>query len=154
MRAGASLSAALALTVLVWSVYVAWPAYGVRELAGAVEGLGRLEKTIPDARVVYVELPGDDYAATLDYLYGRPVLAYDRKEFRQEMQNLREAGLLEDAFYVTFEERPKPVFQGLRLREVGREEVTFSRLEDGFKSVPRDTYEERRGFRVYELEQR
>ena len=154
VRAGASLSAALALSALVWSVYVAWPVYGVRELAGAVEGLGRLEKAIPDARVVYVELPGDDYAATLDYLYGRPVLAYDREQFRREMQNLRDAGLLEDAFYVTFEERQKPVFQGLGLREVAREEVSFSRLEDGFKSVPRATYEERRGFRVYELEQR
>jgi hypothetical protein len=119
-----------------------------------VESLGRLERAIPDARVVYVELPGDDYAATLDYLYGRPVLAYDKEQFRREIQNLGEIGLLENAFYVTFEERQKPVFQGLRLREVGREDVSFSRLEDGFKAVPRDTYEERQGFRVYELEQR
>lgn len=154
MRAGASLSAALAVSALVWSVHVAWPVYGARELAGAVESLGRLERAIPDARVVYVELPGDDYAATLEYLYGRPVLAYDREQFRREIQNLGEAGLLDDAFYVTFGERQKPVFQGLRLREVGREEVSFSRLEDGFKDVPRDTYEERQGFRVYELDQR
>jgi hypothetical protein len=154
MRAGASLSAALAVSALVWSVHVAWPVYSVRELAGAVESLGRLERAIPDARVVYVELPGDDYAATLDYLYGRPVLAYDREQFRREIQNLREAGLLEDAFYVTFEERQKPIFQGLRLEEVSRVEVSFSRLEDGFKDVPYDTYEERQGLRVYEMEQK
>jgi hypothetical protein len=36
---------------------------------------------------------------------------------------------------------------------VGKEEVSFSRLEDGFKDVPRDTYEERQGFHIYELEQ-
>ncbi len=152
-RIGTASAAALAIFALVWSVYVAWPVYGVRELAGAVEGIERLEASVPDSRVVYVELPGDDYAATLDYLYGRPVLAYERDQFRQEMPDLREAGLLEDAVYVTVEEKHKPVFQGLRLREVDREEVSFPRLEDGFKDVPRDTYEERQGFRVYELEQ-
>jgi hypothetical protein len=125
----------------------------MRELAGAVEGIERLEESVPDSRVVYVELPGDDYAATLDYLYGRPVLAYERDQFRREVPDLREAGLLEDAVYVTVEEKHKPVFQGLRLREVEREEVSFLRLEDGFKDIPRDTYEERQGFRIYELEQ-
>ena len=152
-RAGASCAAALAISALVWSVYVAWPIYGVRELAGAVEGIERLEETVPDSRVVYVELPGDDYAATLDYLYGRPVLAYERDQFRQEIPDLREAGLLEDAVYVTVEEKQKPIFQGLRLQEADREEVSFLRLEDGFKDVPRATHEERQRFRIYELEQ-
>ncbi|MDP8971591.1 MAG: glycosyltransferase family 39 protein [Actinomycetota bacterium] len=152
-RAGTACAAALALSALVWSVYVAWPVYGVRELAGAVEGVERLEEAVPDSQVVYVELPGDDYAATLDYLYGRPVLAYERDQFRQEIPNLREAGLLKDAVYVTVEEKNKPVFQGLRLREADREEVSFLRLEDGFKDVPRDTQEERQRFRIYELEQ-
>jgi hypothetical protein len=152
-RVGASCAAALAVSAFVWSVYVAWPVYGMRELAGAVEGIERLEESVPDSRVVYVELPGDDYAATLDYLYGRPVLAYERDQFRREVPDLREAGLLEDAVYVTVEEKHKPVFQGLRLREVEREEVSFLRLEDGFKDIPRDTYEERQGFRIYELEQ-
>ena len=152
-RVGVSIAVALALSALGWSVHVAWPIYGVRELAGAVDGIERLEDAVPDSRVVYVELPGDDYAATLDYLYGRPVLAYERDQFRQEVPDLQEAGLLEDAVYVTVEEKQKPVFQGLRLREVGSEEVSFLRLEDGFKDVPRDTYEERQGFRIYELEQ-
>jgi hypothetical protein len=31
--------------------------------------------------------------------------------------------------------------------------VSFLRLEDGFKEVPRDVHEERQGFRIYELEQ-
>ena len=152
-RAGVSWAAALAISTLLWCVYVAWPVYSVRELAGAVEGIEGLEETVPDSQVVYVELPGDDYAATLDYLYGRPVLAYERDQFRHEVPDLREAGLLEDAVYVTVEEKHKPVFQGLRLREVDREEVSFLRLEDGFKDVPRVVHEERQRFRIYELEQ-
>lgn len=151
---GVSCAVALAVLALTWSVYVAWPIYGARELAGAVEGIERLESAMPDSRVVYVELPGDDYAATLDYLYGRPALAYDREQFRREIPDLREAGLLADAVYVTVEDKPKPIFPGLRLREVGREEVSFLRLEDGFKDVPRDTHEERQEFRIYEMEQR
>jgi hypothetical protein len=150
--AGASCTAALAISALAWTVYVAWPIYGVRELTGAVEGIEKLEKAVPDSRVVYFELPGDDYAATLDYLYGRPVLAYERDQFRQEIPDLREAGLLEDAVYVTVEEKHKPVFQGLRLREAEREEVRFLRLEDGFKDVPREVHEESQRFRIYELE--
>ncbi len=151
-RVGTCAAAVLAVLALAWSVSVAWQIYGVRELAGAVEGLDRLNREIPEAGVVYVELPGDDYAATLDYLYGRPVLAYDREQFREELPDLWEAGLLESAVYVTVEERQKPVFNGLRLREVGREEVSFPRLEDGFKGVPREAYEERQAFRIYEVE--
>ncbi len=152
-RVGAFCAAALAVFSFVWSVNVAWPVYGVRELAGAVEGFERVEEAIPDSRVVYVELPRDDYAATLEYLYGRPVLAYDREQFRREIPDLREPGLLEDAAYVTVGGRSKPTFPSLRLREVGREEISFLRLEDGFKDVPYDTYEERQEFRIYELEQ-
>ena len=152
-RSGAALAAALAASSLAWTVWVAWPIYDVRELAGAAEGLERLEAGIPAADVVYFELPGDDYAATLDYLYGRPVLAYDREQFREELPDLKEAGLLEDAVYVTVEEADEPSFRGLRLRQVGGEEVSLLRLEDGFKNVPYDTYEERQGFRIYEIEQ-
>ena len=152
MRVGMPCAATLAVLALAWSVYIAWPIYGARELEGAVEGFEKLEKAIPDSRVVYVELPGDNYAATLDYLYGRPVLTYDREQFRREIPDLEDAGLLDAAVYVTVEDKPKPIFPGLRLREVGREELSFSRLEDGFKNVPRDTYEERQGFRIYELE--
>jgi hypothetical protein len=154
MRVGVICAVTLVVLALAWSVRVAWPIYGVRELAGAVEGFERLEEAIPDSpRVVYVELPADDYAATLDYLYGRPILAYHREQFRQELSDLEDAGLLDDAVYVMVEDKPKPIFPGLQLREVGREEVSFSRLEDGFEDVPRDTYEERQGFHIYELEQ-
>jgi hypothetical protein len=153
VRAGGACAASLAAVALAWTVWVAWPVYGTRELAGAVEGFERLEGAMPDSRVVFVEPPGEDYAATLDYLYGRPVLAYDRKQFRRELADLRWAGLLDDAVYVTVEEKHKPVFSGLSLREVGREEVSFLRLEDGFEGVPYNTYEERQGFRIYEVEQ-
>jgi hypothetical protein len=132
---------------------VAWPIYDARELAGAMEGLKKLEGSIPASEVIYFELPGDDYAATLDYLYGRPALAYDRKQFREEVPDLREAGLLEDAVYVTVGEADEPAFPGLRLRNLGQEDVSFLRLEDGFKSVPYATYEERQKFRIYEIEQ-
>ncbi|MEJ7873142.1 MAG: hypothetical protein WKF67_12865, partial [Rubrobacteraceae bacterium] len=152
-RAGGVCVAALAVVALVWTVWVAWPVYGTRELAGAMEGFERLEAALPDSRVVFMELPGDDYAATLDYLYGRPVLAYDREQFRRELGNLWEVGLLDEAVYVTVEEKHKPIFPDLSLREVGTEEVSFRRLEDGFKSVPYSTYEERQGFRIYEVEQ-
>jgi len=153
VRLGTSCATALAVLAFAWSMHVAWPIYGVQELRGAIEGLQRLEEAIPESRVVYVELPGDDYAATLDYLYGRPVLAYDRAQFRREIPYLREAGLLEDAVYVTAEKRATPYFPGYRMREVGREEVSFLRLEDRFKSIPSNTYEEREGFRIYALEQ-
>ncbi len=152
-RVGVPCAATLVVLAFVWSVRLAWPIYGVRELAGMVESFERLEEAIPESRVVYFEPPADDYAATLDYLYGRPILAYDREQFRQELPDLEDAGLLDDAVYVTVEDTPKPIFPGLRLREVGKEEISFSRLEDGFKDVPRDTYEERQGFHIYELEQ-
>ena len=152
-RVGVYCAAALAVSTLAWQVHVAWPIYDVRELAGAVEGFEKLDKAIPDSRLVYVELSGGYYAATLDYLYGRPVLAYYREQFRQEIPDLHETGLLEDAVYVTVGDKPKPIFRGLRLREVGREEIRFLRLENGFESVPRDAYEERQEFRIYELEQ-
>ncbi len=152
-KVGVFRGVAPAVFAIARSAYVAWPVYGVRELAGAVEGLGgEGRRGDPPSRVVYVELPGDDYAATLDYLYGRPVLPYARKQFRREIPHLQEVELLEDAVYVTVEGGPEPDFPGLRLREVGREKISFQRLEDGFKSVPRDTYEERQEFRIYELE--
>ncbi|MDP9474212.1 MAG: hypothetical protein M3R38_00650 [Actinomycetota bacterium] len=153
-RAGAALATALATVALGWTVYVAWPVYGARELAGAMEGIDGLEEALPPSRVIYFETPADDYAATLDYLYGRPVLVYYRDQLQKEMSNLREAGLLEDAAFVTVEEWPKPVFPGLKLRKVGEERVSFLRLEDGFKEVPRGVYVEQQGFKIFELEAR
>ncbi len=153
-RVGIALATALAVVALGWSVHVSWPIYGVRELAGAVEGIDRLERALPPSRLIYVETPADDYAATLDYLYGRPVLVYGREEFLKEMPKLREAGLLEDAAFVTIKEWPKPVFPGFKLRKVGEEKVSFLRLEDGFKEVPRGVYVEQQGFKIFELEAR
>ncbi|MDP9479327.1 MAG: hypothetical protein M3R38_27225 [Actinomycetota bacterium] len=82
------------------------------------------------------------------------MLVYGREEFNREMPNLREAGLLEDAAFVTIEEWPKPVFPGVKLRKVGEESVGFLRLEDGFKEVPRKVYVEQQGFKIFELESR
>ncbi len=59
-RAGVPLAAALAAVALGWSVYVAWPVYGVRELAGAVKGIDGLEEALPPSRVIFVETPADD----------------------------------------------------------------------------------------------
>ena len=107
---------------------------------------------MPPSRVIYVETPAEDYAATLDYLYGRPVLVYHRDQLQKELPKLRDAGLLEDAAFVTVEEWPKPVIPGLKLRKVGEEKVSFLRLEDGFKAVPREAYVEQQGFKIFELE--
>lgn len=141
------------MAVAARTTWVAWPIYDARELAGAMEGLERLEESIPASEVIYFDLPGDDYAATLDYLYGRPAFAYDRKQIREEVPDLGEAGLLEDAVYVTVGEADEPAFPGLRLRDLGQEDISFLRLEDGFKSVPYATYEERQKFHIYEIEQ-
>jgi hypothetical protein len=152
--AGVACAAALAALALGWTVHTAWPVYGVQELRGGVEGFERVNAAIPEARVVFVELPGrpDDYGAPLEYLHGRPVLAYDSKRFREELDALRAAGLLEDAIYVTVDGLPAPSIHGLEMIELAREEVTLPRLRPEYERVPSGTYELQVVFRVYRLE--
>src|SRR3712207_4610506 len=85
-RAGAALAGALAAVALGWTAYTAWPILGFRELEGAVGAFERIERKIPEAEVVYMEMPDgyDITASTFEYLYGRPVLPYDQIRFRSE----------------------------------------------------------------------
>lgn len=155
LRAGTALSGILAAMVLVWTGYTALPVLKIQELSGAVSSFNRVNQAIPPARVVYVELPGafDHYGSTLEYLYGRPVLAYDKKLFREEIPNLKQAGLLKDAIYITVDGSPAPAFPGLKLHQLSVEEVSLPRLAPRFKSLPDSTYNLRAAFRVYRIEE-
>lgn len=153
-RRGFAVSGLLAAVAFATTVYVALPVYGMRELGGTVQALGRVDEAIPRSRVVYVGSPGDDYASALDQLFGRPVLPYDEERFQREAPMLREAGLLSDAAYVTVDGTGAPETSGLVFREVGREEVSAPRLAPTFKSLPRETYEKEALFRVFVVEPR
>jgi hypothetical protein len=119
-----------------------------------VESLERVEAKIPEASVVYVGSPGDDYASALDYLHGRPVLYYDEESFGRELPELRKAGLLQDAVYIKLDGYGAPIVPGLKFREAGREEVVLQRLSPTLKSLPWRTYEKRVVFSIYEIEER
>ena len=153
-RLGVVAAGLLAAGTLALSVQAALPVYGVRELGGTVESLERVEAKIPDARVVYVGSPGDDYASALDYLHGRPVLYYDEESFRRELPELRKTGLLQDAAYIKVDGYGAPIVPGLKFREVGREEIVVQRLSPTLKSLPWETYEKRVVFGVYRIEER
>jgi hypothetical protein len=118
------------------------------------DGMARVERAVPPASVVFVEASGDDYASTLDYLYGRRVLPYDRGDFRREAGELRRAGLLEDAVWVSADGRGAPEAPGVRAEEIGREAVRTERLSATFKEMPTRWHEERVVFRIFRLEER
>lgn len=156
-RAGAAAGALLAALALGWTAHTSAPIVTFRELDGAVEALGRVEREIPDARVVYMEMPpGHDWtASTFEYLYGHPVLPYDRVRFVLEADELERAGLLRDAVYVTTDGGPPPLISGLRFREVGRERVALPRLApvEGHERRMRNRVEVlRKDYRVFRIE--
>jgi hypothetical protein len=153
-RLGVPATGLLAVGALALSVHAALPVYEVRELGGMVESLERVEAKIPEASVVYVGSPGDDYASALDYLHGRPVLYYDEESFGRELPELRKAGLLQDAVYIKLDGYGAPIVPGLKFREAGREEVVLQRLSPALKSLPWRTYEKRVVFSIYEIEER
>jgi len=153
MRVAAIVAGTIAAVMLGFVVRDAASAHAQQELEGTVDGMERLEAEIPDADVVFVEASADDYAATLDYLYGRPVLPYDREDFRREADGLREAGLLKDAVWVSADGRGAPEVAGLRAEEVGGEVLRTPRLSATFKELPTRWHEERAYLRVFELEE-
>ena len=131
-RSGLVLAVALAALTLGWTASITLPIVGFRELEGAISAFGRVEGLIPDdAEVVYVEVPDatDRSASTFEFLYEHPVLPYSRDRFRQETDELRGAGLLDDAVYVTIDGRPAPLISGVEFEEVAREEVALPRLD-------------------------
>jgi hypothetical protein len=140
-RWGVAVSALLAAVAVVWTVQAMFPILGFREYEGAVAAFDRVEREMPEAEVVYMEMPqGYDFtASTFEYLYDRPVLPYDRDLFRREVEELQEVGLLDDALYVTTNGGPAPLISGVDFREAGRGGFVLPRL------LPTEGHEPRLG---------
>ena len=129
-RMGIVVTAVLAVVALGWTVQAMLPIAGVREYEGAVAAFERIEAKIPAADVVFVESPdGFDFtASTFEYLYGRPVLPYDHDLFVRDVDELREAGLLRDAVYVTTDGGPAPLLSEVDFRQTGDAKLELPRL--------------------------
>lgn len=129
-RSGLAVVGVLAAVALGWTAQTMLPIVGVREYEGAVATFGRIEAKIPNADVVFVESPhGFDFtASTFEYLYGRPVLPYDHDRFIGEVDELKEAGLLRDAVYVTTDGGPAPLLSDVDFRQVGEAKLDLPRL--------------------------
>ncbi|MGF1471569.1 MAG: glycosyltransferase family 39 protein [Rubrobacteraceae bacterium] len=157
-RAGVVLAGSLALLALGWTAYTALPVAGARELEGAIPAFDRVDASIPEAEVVYVEKPDghDGSVSTLEYVYGHPALPYSEERFRGEIDELEKAGLLENAVYITTDGGPAPLISGVTFREVGRETVSLPRLdgrEGHEKGVPEGRGQMEMIFRIYRVEE-
>jgi len=152
-RAGLALSGGIAMLALAWTVYTTLPILNFQELDGGVAAFERVEREIPDAEVVYMEMPDgyDVTASTFEYLYGRPVLPYDHTRFVQEVDELEEAGLLEDAVYVTTDGGPAPLLADWDFRQVGSAGVDLPRLAAVEKELPTRKESLRLDYRVYRV---
>ena len=154
-RAGLALSGALAALACAWTIHAALPIIAFRELEGAVAAFDRVERVIPESRVLFVEVPDgtDRSASTFEYVHGHPVLPYSRERFRQEIDELREAGLLADAAYMTIDGAPAPLISGLRFRQKGTSELSLPRLAPVEKELPRVRETLRVTYRVFSIEE-
>jgi hypothetical protein len=110
---------------------------------------------MPDSEVVFMEMPEgyDVTASTFEYLYGRPVLPYDRDRFVREVEDLEEAGLLEDAVYVTTDGGPAPLLAAWDFRQVGSAGVDLPRLAAVEKELPTVRERLRLDYRIYRMEE-
>ncbi len=153
-RAGIAFSGGIAAMALAWTVYTTLPILAFQELDGAVAALERVEREIPDVEVVYMEMPNgyDVTASTFEYLYGRPVLPYDRVRFIREVDELEEAKLLDDAVYVTTDGGPAPLVSGLGFRQVGAAKIEMPRLAAVEKELPARKETLRLDYRVFRVE--
>lgn len=153
-RAGVAATAALAAVAFGWTLYTAWPVVTFRELEGGVAAFERVESKMPEAEVVFMEMPDgyDISASTFEYAYGRPVLPYDRDRFRQEIDALGEAGLLRDAAYVTVDGGPAPLISDVDFREVAAAELDLPRISPVEKELPTQTESLRLSYRFFLVE--
>ena len=153
-RAGIALASALAGLVLGWTAYTTMPILTFVELEGAVGAFDRVEEKMPRSEVVFMEMPEgyDVTASTFEYLYGRPVLPYDRDLFIQDYDELREAGLLGDALYVTTDGGPAPLMADLDFREVANADLRLPRLASVEKQLPTRREELSLSYRVFRVE--
>lgn len=157
-RAGIAFGGTLAALAFGWTVYTTFPLLGMREYEGAVAAFDRIEDEIPAAEVVFVEAPdgSDPTASTFEYAYGHPVLPYDRVRFIREADELREAGLLSDAVYVTTDGNPAPLVSGVEFRQVGGAELELPRLARTEGHEPRlstETETLRKSYRIFRIEE-
>ncbi|MBA2344423.1 MAG: glycosyltransferase family 39 protein [Rubrobacter sp.] len=156
-RMGIAVSVILAMVALGWSVHAMLPIAGMREYRGAVESFEKINDKIPEASVVFVEGPDgfDLTASTFEYLYGRPVLPYDRDLFIDEVDELGEAGLLKNAVYVTTDGEPAPLLSEVDFRQVGAADLELPRLaptegdQAGLSARPDPM---RMNYRIYRVE--
>ena len=153
-RVGVALSVTLALCAIGWTVYTAAPILGHREFAGAVAGFERVEREIPDAEVVFMEMPDgfDVTASTFEYAYGHPVLPYDRLRFVREIDELDRAGLLDDAVYITTDGGPAPLLSDVDFRQVGSASLNLPTLSAVEKELPTQRETLSLNYRVFRLE--
>lgn len=156
-RAGVALSAHLAALAFGWTLYTASPVLGFVEYDGAIAGFDRLNGRIPASEVVFVEKPDghDGSVSTLEYVYGRPALPYSEDRFREEVDGLKEAGLLDDAVYITTDGGPPPLISGVEFDPVAREELALPVLngrEGHEQGVPEGTETLHLVFRIFEVE--
>ena len=93
----------------------------------------------------------DVTASTFEYLYDRPVLPYDRDLFIQDYDELRDAGLLHDAVYVTTDGGPAPLMADLDFREVATAELRLPRLAAVEKQLPTRREELHLSYRVFRV---
>ena len=152
-RAGAVASGALATLALSWTIYTTLPILTFRELDGAVASFDRIEGKIPPADVVYMEMPEgyDVTASTFEYLYGRPVLPYDRTRFVREVDELEEVGLLDAALYITTDGGPAPLLADWNFKEVATAGLNLPRLAAVEKQLPTVKESLRLDYRVFRV---
>ena len=153
-RAGAVVSGGIAALAVAWTVHTTMPILAFQELDGGVAAFGRVAREIPQAEVVYMEMPDgyDVTSSTFEYLYGRPVLPYDRVRFVREVDELARAGLLDDAVYVTTDGGPAPLLADWDFREVAGASVSLPRLEAVEKELPTRKESLDLSYRVFRVE--
>ena len=154
-EAGIATTGALTVLALGWTVYTALPILGFRELEGAIRAFDGIESKIPEAEVVFVEAPDgyDMTASTFEYAYDLPVLPYDRIRFIREVNDLEEAGLLEDAVYVTVHGEPAPLVSGVDFREVATANPKLPRLAAVEKELPVEKETLNLTYRMFRVEE-
>jgi hypothetical protein len=154
-EAGIALAGALALIALGWTLQTTLPIIGFRELEGAIGAFDRIEREIPDAEVVYMEMPDgyDITASTFEYAYDHPVLPYDRIRFIREVDDLEEAGLLDDAVYITVDGGPAPLVSDVEFREVAAADLELPRLAAVEKELPAEKEALSLTYRVFRVEE-
>ena len=154
LRAGLAFSGVIAAAALGWTVYTTLPILSFQELDGGVAAFERVEREIPAAEVVYMEMPEgyDVTASTFEYLYDRPVLPYDRVRFVREVDDLEDAELLGNAVYVTTDGGPAPLLADWDFRQVASARVSLPRLAAVEKKLPVQKESLDISYRVFLLE--